>query len=148
VTKRNGVVAALVVFALWPLAHRALVAALDLNPWRFSGWAMYATPIFPKRIYLFQVDPRAGAAAEPVEVPESQWSSAMRHEARRYAVRRTNLGRLAGPPDQLGQLAVSEHGATGMIAVVVQNRRLNLTTGLIETSVENYGYSSATRVNP
>ncbi len=53
--KQRVVAGALVVLALWPLAHVALVRALDLNPWNWFGWAMYTTP--PKRLTASVVDP-------------------------------------------------------------------------------------------
>jgi len=45
-TKTRIVHAALVVLALWPLAHLALVARYDLSPWKLAGWGMYTTPRF------------------------------------------------------------------------------------------------------
>ena len=42
--KRKVIVIFLVVFTLWPLAHRALVAAFNVNPWKLAGWAMFCVP--------------------------------------------------------------------------------------------------------
>ena len=37
----------LLLLALWPLAHRALVVRYRVDPWRLFGWAMYCTPKLP-----------------------------------------------------------------------------------------------------
>jgi hypothetical protein len=44
--KQRLVHGALLVLALWPLAHLALVRAYDLSPWKLAGWGMYTTPRF------------------------------------------------------------------------------------------------------
>lgn len=43
-----GFIAALLV---WPAVHKFLTKKYDLDPWKFSGWAMYATP--PQRASVF-----------------------------------------------------------------------------------------------
>ncbi len=45
-TKTRIVHAALLLLALWPLVHLALVARFDVSPWKLAGWGMYTTPRF------------------------------------------------------------------------------------------------------
>ncbi|MCP3963326.1 MAG: hypothetical protein GY719_36270 [bacterium] len=47
------IVALLVAFALWPLAHRAVVHEHFVSPWRLFGWAMYCVPVYKPRVELF-----------------------------------------------------------------------------------------------
>lgn len=90
--KQRLVVAGLAALAVWPLAHRALVARYELDPWRFFGWAMYCTPKLPVTVDLFTV---ANGIREPValralERPQRRLVYALR-------TRRAVWGRLASP---------------------------------------------------
>lgn len=42
--KRRILTTGLVLFALWPLAHYALVESYGTDPWKLFGWAMYCVP--------------------------------------------------------------------------------------------------------
>lgn len=65
--KRRIVFVLLLAFALWPLVHHALVRSLDLNPWKYGGWAMYTVPVISPEIALFVVREGArDAAFEPL----------------------------------------------------------------------------------
>jgi hypothetical protein len=37
---------------IWPPVHIALVQVFDVNPWKFGGWAMYASPKPTARLTL------------------------------------------------------------------------------------------------
>lgn len=69
--------------ALWPLAHYGLVRALELDPWRFGGFAMYAAPR------------PAWTAREPLMAPAGEPLRAIALEALPGAARERVLGVLA-----------------------------------------------------
>lgn len=74
---------------LWPLAHAALVARFEIDPWEFFGWAMYSQPAARVQV---RVEVGRGGELEPLRA-----MGALRKEIERYARRRTALGRLASP---------------------------------------------------
>lgn len=42
--KKRVAQVAVIILWLYPLAHYGAYRALDFNPWRFAGWAMYCQP--------------------------------------------------------------------------------------------------------
>jgi hypothetical protein len=42
--RRRAVVSLLIAVAVWPIVHHALARTVGIHPWKFFGWAMYATP--------------------------------------------------------------------------------------------------------
>ena len=143
--KRALLGAWLVVFAVWPLAHFGLVRAYGINPWRFGGWATFATPSLPASVFLFQVDYRNAKTLDDIEaiklVP-SYWSMQLRKEVINYTAKRTSFGRLVPPPERLGRKLLDEHGETGMVLVAVQTREINRATARLEMKLEKYPYSA------
>ena len=42
--RRKVMLTLVAMLGLWPMAHYYVVAAYDLNPWNWFGWAMYTQP--------------------------------------------------------------------------------------------------------
>lgn len=136
----------LLTFAIWPLAQFGLVQAYAIHPWRFGGWATFATPFLPASVFLFQVDYRNAKALDDIQtikLAPAYWSSDLRQAVIDYKTKRTNFGRLVPPPERLGRKLLDEHGDTGMVLVVVQTREIDRATGLMRTNIEKYPYSAS-----
>jgi hypothetical protein len=129
-TKRRVVFSVLCVFALWPLAHRGLVARYDLDPWRFFGWAMYCQPKLPLRVGI-----DAWRAGVRLSVPET---AALANERRRYLARRAVWGSLL-PPDDLAQ-EVLDQAAADDVRIEVRRLVLDPATSRIVTREQVYRY--------
>lgn len=128
---------ALALFTAWPLAHRALVAAFDVDPWKLGGWAMYVEPRFVPRVEVVPL----GRTGEPGE-PAGESFAFSREDATRvdaFAARRLTLGRLAAP-DGLARDLLAAHPHLPGLLVRVRTRRLDLETARLEERVDRYAY--------
>mgnify|MGYP000145873284 CR=1 FL=1 len=132
--KQRLVVAALVVLAAWPLAHRALVARYGLDPWRFFGWAMYCTPKLPVRVALRER--RAGAVSE---IALRDLPRPARRAASRLKKGRALWGTLASPAGLAAALGASRPDAEGF-EIVVERWFLDPATAHIGTRRDVYEY--------
>ncbi len=131
-------------FGLWPLVHYGIVNAYGLDPSRYAGWADLAAPAFEPNIVLFRIELHGARTLDDVQaakIAPSKWSEDLRAAYRQYVTARTDAGRLALPPEQLGRKLLEEHGETGMVLVVVQTRKLDRATGRIQTQLERYPFS-------
>ncbi len=86
----------LLLIALWPIAHRQLVARFDINPWKLYGFAMYCTP---HHVVVDIVD-RSGS--EPRRLEPEAFPPRLRHAHERFSARRSTLGVLH-EPDELAR---------------------------------------------
>ncbi|MBX3024183.1 hypothetical protein KF840_04655 [bacterium] len=130
--KQRLVVAVLAVLAAWPLAHRALVARYDLDPWRFFGWAMYCTPKLPAEVRLFAIE-----RGERVEVPVASLSPPQRRAVDALRDRRAVWGTLASPARAAAALLDARPDAAA-VEVVVEKWYLDPATASIATHVEPF----------
>ena len=87
-TKTRIVVATLLVLAVWPLSHRAIVHMTDMSPWKGFGWAMYCVP---KRLIAIQGNPTELLAEQPAQVP-IEVQRVIDRATHKYIERRTALG--------------------------------------------------------
>jgi hypothetical protein len=130
-TKRRWVLALLLFIAVWPLAHRALVASFQVDPWRLGGWAMYCTPKL--RVEVSLVPERQG---QPVEL---ELPAELRDSANRFAARRAVLGRFVRPTllarEALDRLDIES------VVVTIQRDRLDPDTKRIVGTREYLRYS-------
>lgn len=128
--KRGIATGVLIALAIWPCAHRLLVARLDLNPWRFFGWAMYCQP---------NLRPIVRIAAEPggesAIVPNGTTAEALD----RFLRERHVWGRLR-QPDRLAEIVLLEHPDFSAVEIVVERRRLEAGTGRLGTVRDVYRY--------
>ena len=54
--KRRLVAAGLLLFALWPPLHFALVRRYDVDPWKLFGFAMYSVPGTMRTVRIVGID--------------------------------------------------------------------------------------------
>lgn len=131
--KRRVVGLGLALFTVWPLAHRALVAAWDVDPWKLGGWAMYVRPRFPAVVEVLALDRPGG---RPVPFP---FSAADADRVDAFAERRLTLGELAAPADLAEALFAAHPGLAGLL-VRVRTRTLDPDTARLVERVERFAY--------
>jgi len=132
--KQRLVVGGLAVLAVWPMAHRVLVAEARLSPWRFFGWAMYCTPKLPVEIELTAVHDGARRALLPEELPP-----AVRQAVDRLADRRGVWGTFASA-DRLGTRLLASQPDAEAIEVGITHWYLDAATARIGTQRYAYTY--------
>ncbi len=112
-TKRRIVVGVVLAHALWPLAHFALTTSFELNPWKFFGWAMYAS--VPVAVTL-ELDPIARGPGE--QAREHAWSPVVRKTGDVFTRERKLWGRLIAP-DALASAALAERPGIAGVSIRV-----------------------------
>ena len=104
-TRRNKARVALTVLllvAVWPLAHRALVARYGVSPWKLYGFAMYCMPSFESELlYLATPKGKEDRTPHPTRFPIEFEGAAEALES--YQAMEFGLGRLAST-DGLAEL--------------------------------------------
>lgn len=134
--KRRVVGVGLVLFTLWPLAHRVLVAAWDVDPWKLGGWAMYVRPRFAPGVEVRPLPgpgmPRNRDAAFVFSAEDAELVDA-------FAQRRLTLGELA-PPDDLAAALLDAHPELPGVIVRVRTRELDPETARLVERVERFAY--------
>jgi hypothetical protein len=125
--KRRSVIAFLVLFAVWPAVHRALVAGFDVNPWKLGGWAMYARPHFPPELRVYVV--RGGSERRLGRL--TAWEQLLADE---LVERRFTLGELASADDLAHALLERTRGDG--VAIELRTRFLDPATSRIAERVE------------
>ncbi len=132
---KRAIVGFVLVWAgLWPLAHRALVARYDVNPWKLSGWAMYATPKPPVVVAAFSLSEDGLAILD-----ERRMRPRVRHALDQFRVRRHALGKLA-EPNQAGAAILNNHPELTAIVIMVQTYSLDPETALMTSVLDQYAY--------
>jgi hypothetical protein len=119
VVKRNLALALLAFAALWPLAHRALVARAGADPWKLAGFAMYATPSLPLLVAAFVPEDGRLALVDEATLPADARAQLDRFRAERLA-----LGRLREPDDVARAVLAARPAARG-VTIVVQRTDLD-----------------------
>lgn len=127
--KRRVVIAFLALFAAWPAAHRALVAAFDVNPWKLGGWAMYARPHFPPELRMYVL--RGDAEREIARL--TPWEQTLAGE---LVERRYTIGSLASP-DPLARALLERTRGDG-VAIELRTRFLDPATARIGERVSRH----------
>lgn len=135
--KQRLVVAALAVLAVWPLAHRALVARYGIDPWRFFGWAMYCTPKLP---VMLEIRTRRGDAVEEVALRDLPREA--RRAVYRLKKRRAVWGTLATPDRLAAALADARPDADGF-EITVERWYLDPSTAYVAARRDVYAYPRA-----
>jgi hypothetical protein len=135
--KRRLVVGGLVALTVWPLAHRVLVAAFDLNPWKFYGWAMFCVPNPRTFAALYEL---TGDNAVPLSRgrlrPEDEQA------VRAYAAERQFLGLLARQAniEALAHKLLDEDPRLDRVGLLVTQLTLDSRTARLTTRQEMYVY--------
>ena len=105
------IVALLVAFALWPLAHYVVVQEYFVSPWRLFGWAMYCVPVYKPRVELFA---GSGDDRVPIAFPHASIDDARALDT--FLRNRAQLGTLVDPED-LALVLFREHPHLGQVTV-------------------------------
>jgi hypothetical protein len=105
-----GILALLVV---WPAVHYGLVAALDLDPWRFCGFAMYATPAAHQWVFMIEL-----RGDKRVHIHHTWLTDEGRKAYRTLRKDRALLGELA-PPHALAQAIFDERPEIEALEIVL-----------------------------
>ncbi len=132
--KKRLVAILIVAYLLWGGVHRWLVHRFEINPWKFGGMAMYATPA-PKISIAFYREGENGALA-PLPIasrPEDQPMFLRYFENRRHA------GMLL-PPDALATRIFMERRDVDTCNIVITRRSLDPETATIVSSRRGYPY--------
>ncbi|HEY8518164.1 MAG TPA: hypothetical protein VIS07_21855 [Candidatus Binatia bacterium] len=133
--KARTALASVALVALWPLCHRALVAWLDVNPWKLGGFAMYTTATPPLLIGLFsERDGRLGLI-EPSTLPLDAQRLLERFERERHA-----LGDLRSP-DDVAQRVLAARPDVERLVVVVQRMALDPQSARMTAHKRSYTYA-------
>lgn len=132
--KRNAALALLAFVALWPLAHRGLVARTGMDPWKLGGFAMYASPTFPVLVGVFV--PQEGSLAL---LEESSLPAEARAVLERFRTQRAALGRLREPTD-VARAVLAVRSEIPAVTIVVQRTALDPRSARTVTSRQLYGY--------
>ncbi len=119
--KRRLVMVALILLAIWPGAHYAIVQATDMSPWKGFGWAMYTRPSFPGTTRLTALDQESGQLAT-LNLRDLGPLSA--REFTRFHARWRRLGRLADPTAAARRLLV-ERPTTRSLTVASTTQQLD-----------------------
>ncbi len=133
--KRQIVLLILVVFSIWPLAHRVLVMHFDSDPWRNFGLAMYCA------ISVNGYVDYAVTKNDELLVRDTVQPSRDIEKLRRlFGQKRFYYGRFASPRPLVEQLFETHPTADG---VVIGFRKLYLspTTHHLEILENNYRYA-------
>ncbi len=131
--KRRTVALLLACFAVWPLAHYALVQHYGLNPWKFFGWAMYTTPHIRPRVEVYALD---GGNRVKLPLVEKELAAAAA-ERDRLRVESGMWGRLARP-ERLAQLVAEVLEPSEGVEIVTLHYRLDPGSARLTASRESF----------
>jgi len=126
--KRRAVIVFLVFFTAWPLVHRALVAAFEINPWKLAGWAMFCVPNPSTKLRVQGV--RHGLEVQ-VDLTDRD-----RLELNDYNLRRGILGALEPRPTELAEAILARHPELDGVVLFLSRYSLDPRTALLEWEVE------------
>lgn len=129
--KKAIVAVVLAIASLWPLAHRVIVPIFDLNPWKFSGWAMYTVPSPPPMAFVLKIE--AGTVV-PIE-----YTPLVKRRLDEFRHRRRALGTLQRPTELARSVFEANPGLDEFI-ILVHKTNLDHKTALITLSKADYFY--------
>lgn len=132
--KARIAVAVVLLVALWPLGHRALVAFAGTNPWKLGGFAMYAAPAPPLQIAVYGLRDGQLARIDPAALPAHVRASLQRFEVERHA-----LGELRRP-DDVARAILAAAPAVSQLSVVVQRTVLRSDDARLASERMQYSY--------
>lgn len=133
--KRNAIVALLASLALWPFAHRALVARYGIDPWKLGAFAMYATPNLPVLVAAVGTTPSGTSLIDEETLPV--W---VRRHLDRFRVERAALGTLRDPED-VGRALLAARPDLTSVGILIQRSTLDPATATIEVATPRYVYT-------
>jgi hypothetical protein len=119
--------------ALWPLAHRGLVAWQNVHPWKLGGFAMY-TSYATTHVALFE--PRSVGLAL---IDERTLAPDVQRALQAFRGERGALGRLRSP-DDLARRVFDSRPDLANLVVVIQRSWLDPSTARIASSKDVIPY--------
>ena len=124
-------VAFVALLLLWPLLHRMLIWNYGLHPWKYAGWAMYATP--PQQA---SVSVRAELESENQYSfqPDTQELRAFGNKVRRY-------GKLADPSAFAHRLYCRTNIPLDVLVIEIRLSKYNVRTAFYEQDEIQHRYS-------
>ena len=134
--KRTAIVALLAAVALWPLAHRALVARYGIDPWKLGGFAMYATPNLPVLVAAVGTIASGGT----IRIEETTLPVWVRRDLDRFRVERAALGTLRDPED-VGRMLLAARPDVASVGILIQRTTLDPATATIRVATPRYVYT-------
>lgn len=137
-TKTRILAALVVLFMIWPLAHRAAVARYDLSPWKFMGWSMYCRPENRIQVRLFET---VNGTDRPLN--ERFLSPGERRAIQAFRRNRMYYGTLARP-SALARLVRRTRPRLSDLSVVVRNVKLDPGTNTFQPTDYRYDYPAPT----
>lgn len=132
--RTRAVVCVIAFVAVWPLVHRGLVAAYDVNPWRLAGWAMYTTPMPPVLVVAFEPRGEDGVPIDQRTLPLFAQQVLLEFRRNRHA-----LGNLLRPDDFAAQVLEARTDLTEVV-ILVQRMVLDPGTAHMKARTMHYRY--------
>lgn len=130
-------VAAIAFVAFWPLVHRGLVAAYDVNPWKLGGWAMYTAATPPVLVVAFEPRGEGGVPIDRTRLPVYAQQALQRFELRRHVL--GNLHR----PDEFAAHLLRARSDLPEVVILVQRMVLDPETARMTARTMHYTYDRA-----
>jgi hypothetical protein len=121
--KRRLVKLSLVVLAVWPLLHIALVRSTGISPWRGFGWAMYTVPVLAVEVGFRPLE------GQPGETTRGGKEAAVR-ALKRYLKHYQALGGYASA-DHLARTVFAAYPGYERIEISVKQHALDRKTARI-----------------
>ncbi len=132
--KRHIVLSLMTFLSCWPLVHRLLVETVDIDPWRFFGFAMYSQP----RVGVF-LDVLVLAGDQRIDTGTSGLPEAVVQERARAAQRRLVWGR-GSRPDRLARLLFDAYPQADGVVLRYRRPFLDRATSRMAALEELYRY--------
>jgi len=126
--KKRILFAILGLLVVWPLAHVVLVAQLELDPWRFCGFAEYATPSAHQQVFMIEL-----RGDMEVNLHHSWLTNDTRDVYRQYKKKRATFGKLA-PPHELAEAILAERPDIEGLKILLARDRISAETSRIVTT--------------
>jgi hypothetical protein len=142
--KKRVLAAGLTALIVWPAIHFALVKALNIHPWRFAGWAMYAV-LHPRAVTIdtwrcdFGRPPRCHA-----RIPFGALSPGVQMKLTRFSLERSAWGALRGVDDIGNDLAPYMKGSP-LLRMTLFDTILDPATNMIRQTQEEFYFQSSNR---
>ncbi len=137
--KKRTLAGFLTALILWPALHFWLAKTVDINPWRFAGWAMYSVSRQREvRMALWRCD--AGTPArcgEPIRVAELSEAQGMK--LRRFSRERSAWGALRSIDDVANDVAPLLQGSP-VLRISLAESRLDPSTNTIRETQADFDY--------
>ena len=127
--KRRAVVALLLLFAAWPLAHAVLTTQYGVDPWKLFGFSMYAVPGPMRTVRVFEL--QRGAA--PRGLDYRRYEEPVQRAVDHFRERRRALGELH-PMSALAEAMLDLHPTWEGVGVAVISLELDPETARLASS--------------